>query len=661
MSDPRFSRRLWLQGCLLLAGLGVLGWRLVVLQVLDQSRLKERAESTTQRTITRKPTRGEIRDITGNTLATSVPVKTVCANPELILTNQLAVARVLAPILQTNESWLVERLARRVVRTNELGQPVPRLSVVLRRKVSLEDWERIQTAMKGLQFGEAENQARRDRQTYFKDLRAKGVFAEDDGRRVYPNGPLAAHVIGYTGLVESPGGTTGEGRETEVGVDGIERVFERDLRGVRGWLETGIDSREHEVAMFRKQDVDPRPGMNIVLTLDSGLQHIVETELAEGMRQHSPQSITAVVLRPATGDLLALANLPTYDPNRPGLSVDPVHPGPATPEQHRNRTIADMIEPGSTFKIVPVSAALETRLVTLEDRVDCENGRFYYFKRALHDAHRHGILTVREVIAKSSNIGAAKIGIQLGQEALHDYVRAFGFGTATGIPLPGEAGGIVHPLKRWDKFSITSVPMGHEVAVTRLQIALAMATLANGGVLMRPRLVDRVEDAEGRVVAKFPVQQARRVVSVETSRKMVEALKGAVMPGGTAPNAGLEHYVVAGKTGTAQKPSPGGGRYAEDKFVSSFIGFFPADNPQILIAITLDEPRNGHLGGAVAGPVFKAIAERAATYLNIAPDRFPTPVDPVEPAARAVSRHSPNPSRPGAPTVAVAGAVPPRF
>jgi cell division protein FtsI/penicillin-binding protein 2 len=284
-----------------------------------------------------------------------------------------------------------------------------------------------------------------------------------------------------------------------------------------------------------------------------------------------------------------------------------------------------MVEPGSTFKIVVLSGGLNDHKARLTDRYFCENGAFVYAGRTLHDHEKYGWLTAEQIITKSSNIGAAKVGIQLGMGRLYDYIRAFGFGERTGILLPGEVAGIVHPTNKWSGVSIAQIPMGHGIGVTRLQMAMAMAAIANKGTLMRPILVDRLEDQNGRVVAKYGPEPLRRVASEETCKLMVQALKTVVTKDGTAVKAALEHYTVAGKTGTAQKVEHG--TYV-NKFISSFVGFFPADDPELCISIVLDEPQGTHYGGLTAAPVFKQVAERAASYLNIRPDRTDQPGAP---------------------------------
>jgi cell division protein FtsI/penicillin-binding protein 2 len=602
-------RKLYLLMVLLSAALAVLGGRLVDLQVVRHDELRALAQTNTVRTIARQPMRGQILDIRGNPLATSLPAKTVCANPFLLGNRREAVARALAPLLQTDESSLAARLVLRL--TEAKGKTTTNQYVVLKRKVPMETWEKIKQTMARLSFGLDETKLKADERAFNRNVRSKAIFAEDDQIRVYPSQRLAAHVLGFV-----------SSDEEQTGLSGIELAFNTDLSGIPGWRKTEMDKHQRELVAYRDQDVEPRDGLNVVLTLDAGLQNIVESELAAGMEKHSPISASCVMVRPRTGEILAMATLPNFDPNQPGHSpMDAL----------RNRVISDTAEPGSTFKIVVVTAGLNEHAVSFNEVFDCEHGHFNYAGRLLHDHEPFGLLTVENIITKSSNIGAAKIGIRLGDDKLFEYIQRFGFGRRTDIPLPGEVGGTVHPLKDWSKVSIAQIPMGQGVTVTPLQMAMAMSAIANKGLLMRPMLADRLEDTTGKLVVKYEPQPVRQVASPETIKEMVTALKTVVTREGTAVQGGLEHYTVAGKTGTAQKVERG--QYVQ-KFFSSFIGFFPADNPELCILVVMDEPRDSHYGGLVAAPVFHAIAERAANYLNLKPDIEPEPsVHPILTAA----------------------------
>ncbi len=608
----RMTNKLQIKRALLLLGfLGAafagLGYRLVDLQVLRHDELSKLAEDNTQREYWQAPRRGDILDVNGNILATSVAVKTICADPSLIGNQQSLVANVLAPLLQVNEGDLAQKLTPHIYR-NDKGVVVTNglHYVRLARMVPEETWQRIQGAMTNLNFGLDETKLSKTDREFFRNLRQSAVFAEPDQMRVYPNGALASQVIGFSGIDEIRADGHVVSRIT--GRDGIEMSLNSELSGAAGWRVTQTDRAQHELVSLRDEDVHARDGLSAVLTIDSVVQHIVETELADAIQKHTPKSITGVVMRPSTGEILAMATLPNYDPNRPDT---------ITPET-RNRVITDVVEPGSTFKIVVVSGALNNGIVKLDDQFDCEHGHFAYAGRVLHDHEPFGILTTEGIITKSSNIGAAKIGLKLGEQSLYDYAWSYGFGQRTGIPLPGEARGFLYPVKDWSKVSIVQIPMGHGVAVTRLQMMMAMGAIANDGWLMRPMIVSRLQDANGGTVQRYAPQRIRQVVSDSTSRLMIEALKTVATKDGTAAGAAMKNYVVAGKTGTAQKVE--NGAYVSGKYLASFLGFFPADNPQLCIYVVMDEPKEGYYGGQVCGPVFKDIAERCASYLNIPAD-----------------------------------------
>ncbi len=542
MAKQQQYRRLVILALLLGVAFAGLGYRLVDLQVLRYEELSAKARQNTNREFLLEPRRGDILDAKGNLLATSVFVKTVCADPALIGNRQAEVAHVLAPLLQASESELAQRLTPRVTRST-VGTVRTNHYVVLKRKVQLETWQKIQTAMSNLSFGLDEKKLPRREREFYRDLRKGAIYVDklDDQLRVYPNQALAAHVLGYVGMDEQE--VNGFRLLETSGKDGIERSFDSKLAGVRGWRVTETDRLRRELVPMREQDVEPRDGLNVVLTIDSVVQHIVESALAEALEKHSPLSISGLVVRPRTGEILAMATLPNFDPNNPGAS-------PA--DARRNRVIADVAEPGSTFKIVVVSGALNDGVVRLTDTFDCEHAHFHFAGRVLHDHEAYGVLSVENIITKSSNIGAAKIGIKLGETRLYDYIRSYGFGTQTGLPLQGEIAGIVHPVKRWSKVSIAQIPMGQGIAVTSMQMMMAMCAIANKGVLMRPMLVDRLEDRDHVVVAKYSPQRARQVLSEAAAEQMVTALKTVASPEGTAPKAALAHYTVAGKTGTAQ-------------------------------------------------------------------------------------------------------------
>jgi cell division protein FtsI/penicillin-binding protein 2 len=589
--------------------------RLAYLQVVRQEDLGAIAVDNTSREMLFEPRRGDILDAKGNLLATSIFVKTVCADPTLLGHQQTLVARALAPVLEMPEAELYQRLLPRLRQTTN-GLVVTNHYVVLKQKVSTETWLKVQQTMTNLTFGYDEKKLRRAERLFLDALRQHAIFTErvDEQLRVYPHERLAAHVLGSVGTQEKE--FAGQRIRELIGTDGVESTLNSKLNGVRGWRKTEIDVRRREQVDLRSQEVAPRDGLNAVLTIDSVVQHKVEETLAEAMQKHSPLSASCLVVRPKTGEILALASLPDFDPNKPGGDV----------QNRRNRLVADAHEPGSTFKIVVVAGALNEGRVTLQDEFFCEHGVWIYAGRPLHDHEPYDNLPVERIITKSSNIGAAKIALKLGPDLLYRYMQNFGIGARTGIPLLSEQRGIAAPVKDWTKLSITRIAMGHEVSVTPLQITLVMCAIANHGVLMRPMLVDHLEDRDGAVVVKMTPQPIRRVLNDKAAHEMVQALKTVVTPDGTAEKAMLENYTAAGKTGTAQKAVKDAAgkvvylRGKDAKYFSSFIGFFPADNPELCVAVFLDAPREGYYGGRVAGPIFKQIAEYAANYLNIPPD-----------------------------------------
>ena len=620
-------RRVLALTLLVCAAFAGLGYRLVDLQVLRHDELSKLAQDNTQREFRQAPRRGDILDAHGNLLATSVPVKTVCADPSLISNQQAVVAHALAPLLEMSEAELYPKLFPRVSK-NEKGETVTNNLhyVRLQKNVTEETWQKIQLAMSRLSSGMDEKKLAKTDREFLHNLRQSAIFAEPDQMRVYPNGSLAAQVLGFSGVDEFK--LDGRPVSQITGRDGVELALNSALGGVAGWRVTETDRQQHELVALRDEDVQPRDGLNVVLTIDAAIQHALEAELADAMQEHTPRSITGIVLRPRTGEILAMASFPDYDPNQ--LST--------VTTNARNRVITDVVEPGSTFKIVVVSGALNKGAVKRTDEFDCERGHFAFAGKVLHDHEPFGMLTTEGIITKSSNIGAAKIGIRLGEQNLYHYAWDFGFGQRTGVPLPGEVSGILHPVKDWSKVSVAQIPMGQGVAVTRLQMAMAMAALANDGWLMRPMLVSRLEDRNGKAVQKYEPQRVRQVVNEATDKMMVDILKTVVSPEGTAPGAAMQNYVAAGKTGTAQKAE--NGVYVPGKYVASFVGFFPADNPQVCISIVMDEPKEGYYGGQVCGPVFKEIAERCASYLNIPPDQnLQTPHTPVPLVANAPNPH----------------------
>ena len=586
-----------------------LGCRLADLQWARHDEFVRAAEEQQEHVYYREAPRGDIRDRRGQLLATSIPVKRICVDPSIMKMQRAEIAHFLAPLLHTNEAALLSAFNR--TRLNELGKSVPAQYAVLKNKVPVDEWDRIHAALSNefVRVAAASKlKKREERELGLAWTRA--VYDEDDQIRDYPNGQLAAHVLGFTGFRE----VVAKGRTNSLvaGVEGIEATFDDKLHGARGWVRTRTSSGRRELYMFREQDVESRPGLNVVLTLDTRVQQIAEEELAAAVAKHLPQSASVIVVRPRTGEILAMVNMPTFDPNQFGKTKDP--------NARRNRAITDTFEPGSTFKTVTLAGALNDDIVRLGDMYNCENGAFLFAGKILHDHEHYGVLSVEDIIAKSSNIGTAKVAIRLGQQRAFQYIWDFGFGQRTGVPLAGESPGILPRLKDWKPIHISRIPIGQGVAATPLQMAMAMAAVANGGVLMRPMLIDSLVDDKGQTVFKYQPAALRRVIKEDTARVTTQALKSVVEKTGTAAKAALEHYTVAGKTGTAQKVV--NGEYSHEKYTASFIGYFPADNPELCVAVSVDEPNKkyGYYGGQVAAPVFKRIAERSANFLNIKPD-----------------------------------------
>ncbi len=432
-------------------------------------------------------------------------------------------------------------------------------------------------------------------------LGISGLYGNREFERYYPGRTLAAHVVGFV-------------NKEDRAVIGIEKQMDFYLRGQDGWRETERDGRRRELPHFRFREVSPRDGLNVETTIDSFVQHLVEEEIENLVATYNPSSATIIVSEPATGFVAALANTPTFDPNR--FWKHPIH-------THRNRALADIFEPGSTFKIVAASGALNEEIVEPGTRLDCSLEAVLYHGQVVElpvDDHPFGILTVREIVSKSSNRGAAQLGMLLGREEMRQYASSFGFGEQTTIRLGGEVKGLLHQVSDWDRLTISRLPIGHAVGVTALQMHFAMSVIANGGILMTPQVLRRVFDEGGNTVARFEPRARRRVISQPTAWTMRQVLREVVSPEGTASKAAMEGYDVAGKTGTARKIV--NGRYSAHHHIASFIGFFPARNPRLLISVMIDEPRVQGVayGGRVAAPVFKSLAESLVRYYGIKPE-----------------------------------------
>src|SRR5215211_6057826 len=423
----------------------------------------------------------------------------------------------------------------------------------------------------------------------------RGIYFEHDATRIYPNGSMLCHVIGFTDFDHH-------------GVQGVEASMEEYLHGQDGYRLIEHNRAGQEIVPYRGQERPPRDGYQVHLTVDLGLQSIVEEEIDAAMKEYSPQKATLILMRPQTGEILAIANRPNFDLN---LRSE------AKPEQMKNRAIIDMMEPGSTFKVVAAASALNERKLRPDSELFCENGLWNYGGSPLHDHRAYGYLSVRDVLVKSSNIGAAKLALSVGEQKFYEYIRRFGFGERTGIELPGEIPGVIRPPQSWSKISITRIPMGHEVGVTPLQMTMAMAAIANGGNLVTPRIVKKITKPNGETVSTFSPTVLRQVISSQTAQQIGIALRGVVSDRGTAAAAAVPGFTICGKTGTAQKVDPKGG-YEHGKYVVSFSGYMPAEHPQFVALVTLDDAKTKtpelNYGGTVAAPIFAHIAEKAARY-----------------------------------------------
>jgi cell division protein FtsI (penicillin-binding protein 3)/stage V sporulation protein D (sporulation-specific penicillin-binding protein) len=428
----------------------------------------------------------------------------------------------------------------------------------------------------------------------------RGIYFERDTTRIYPNGSMLCHVIGFTDFEHR-------------GIQGVESSMEEYLHGQDGYRFIEHNRAGQEIVLYRGQERVPRDGYQVHLTVDLNLQNIVENEIDAAVREYNPQKATIILMRPQTGEILAMANRPNFDLN---LRSE------AKPEQMKNRAIIDMMEPGSTFKIVTAAAALNEKKVRPDTTIFCENGIWNFGGRPLHDHKAYGELSVQDILVKSSNIGAAKLALSIGEQKFYEYIRRFGFGDRTGIELPGEIPGVIRPPQTWSKISITRIPMGHEVGVTPLQMMVAMATIANGGKLVTPRIVKSVTAGDGKTITTFSPTVLRQVISPETAAQVGNALRGVVSDRGTAAAAAVPGFTISGKTGTAQKVDPKGG-YEQGKYVVSFSGYLPADHPEFVGIVVLDDAKTSkpelNYGGLVAGPIFSRIAEKAARYLDLQP------------------------------------------
>ena len=541
---------------------GAVGRRAYSLQVGGESdRLRDKAEEQYVREIELPPRRGRILDRNGAELASTADVDSIYCNPRR-LPDVPGAARKLARVLGLDWKDLAQRLGQK------------KFFAWVKRKVTPEEVEAV------------------------KALQLPGLAYTREPRRFYPNRGLAATVMGHSGA---------DGR----GQEGVELAFDRYLRGQTSSLQGVRDALGRELFVDGMGETAGDAGSDVVLTIDRYLTFVTERAIEEAQALHHAKAVIAVVMDPQTGELLAIASTPSYNPNDPSSAAE---------HGARDRAITDAFEPGSTMKTFTIASALDAGVVRPTDSFDCMMGRMMVGKYTIHDTHPHGALTVAEIFKFSSNIGATKIARRLGKERLAEAFGRFGFGHATGLGLPGERSGMLRPLEKWGEIGFANVSFGQGITATPLQIVSGLASIASGGVYHPPRIVARVVRPDG-TTEPLPERPAVRVISERAARQMTGIMVGVTEQGGTARAAAIDGYPVAGKTGTAQKVS--GGHYDSSKWVSSFIGFAPAEQPRVAIAVMVDEPQGGHLGGAVAAPVFKEIAEQALRYLHVPPQGQP--------------------------------------
>jgi cell division protein FtsI/penicillin-binding protein 2 len=528
--------------------------RLVYLQVFRYGTFEQRAQHQQQRTEEVSAPRGIIFDRNGQELAMSINVDSVFAIP------------------------------------SEMPKPASTISLIAR--ITKQDpRELLAKCEASKSFCWLARKPDPEISARIRSLNLRGVYFQKESKRYYPKNELAAQVLGYVGM-------------DDAGLSGIERAYEKQLHGRPGEMLISVDARKKWFGSVEKQ---PTPGENVVLTIDEKIQYIAERELDTAMRQTQAIAGTVLVENPRTGEILALANRPTFNPN---LSKE------ITPDKLKNHSVSDVYEPGSTFKLVTISGALEEKVTNPNEVFDCQMGSIVYNGMRIRDSRPHGLLTVSDVLAESSDVGSIKIGLRLGEDRFYKYIRAFGFGQQTGIELPGETRGLTKPVGRWSKVSIAAISMGQEIGITPLQLAGLISTMANDGVYVAPRITAATVQSQNapQQITFHPVNE-HRVISSLTAAQMRQMMQGVVLHG-TGKKALLIGYSSAGKTGTGQKVDPATHAYSHTKYVASFAGFAPINNPAVTIVVVLDSAVGLHQGGQISAPVFNRIAQQVLEYLH---------------------------------------------
>ncbi|MBP9733272.1 MAG: penicillin-binding protein [Candidatus Omnitrophica bacterium] len=549
------KRRFYILFAVLIGAFALLLLKLTYLQFFHPIDLSQTAERQSKLIQELEPFRGKILDRKGEELAIDLRLYSLGAQANKI-SNKSALADRLAPILKMDRSVILSKLTK------------DKSFVWIARRLDKVTYEAILA------------------------LKIRELELRPEWKRFYPNKEAAGHLVGFAGLDHS-------------GLEGVEFMYDSYLKGISGWKSTVKDAKQHEVVSKQSELVLPVDGYDLVLTLDVVLQHAADKYLAETCKKYNAVGGVLAVMDPRNGDILALANYPSYDPNKAGQTQ---------PDHRRNRSITDIYEPGSVFKIFTVSGAIEEGLVHASDRIFCEYGKYRTGGRTLHDVHPYGALTVAEVMAKSSNIGISKIADKMGKDRLYNYVKKFGFGQKTDIDLPGEISGLITAPKFWSAPSLSSVAMGQEVGLTGIQLITATSAIANGGLLLKPRIVKEIRDTTGEIIKSYAPVVKRRVISESTSKEMREIMKKVVSKQGTGSLAIMDipGVSVGGKTGTAQKIVDGA--YSHGHFVGSFVGFVERGDKMVTILVSVDDPHPVYYGGSVAAPLFKRMAEKVLEY-----------------------------------------------
>ena len=539
--------------------------RLGFIQIFKSSSYLSIAQNQSRVIVEMQPVRGRILDAKSKELALDVRLESLYAVARE-MKNKDAAADALSRILGIERGEIFNRLSR------------DKLFVWIARKISPAKVEAI------------------------KKLKIEGLGFVKESQRVYPKGETACHLVGFTGIDND-------------GLEGIELQYNSFLKGVPGWRLAQKDAKQRELVAKEVEMTPPVDGYNIHLTVDEVIQSLSERILAETCKKYNAKGGSVIVMEPKTGNVLAMAMYPLYDLNNSKKS---------NPEIRRNRAITDIFEPGSVFKSITLSAIVENKAFDLDEKFNCENGAWAVAGKVLHDHHGSGVIPFREVIERSSNIGTVKGAMRLGGDKLYKTIKAFGFGQKTGIALAGEVSGIVPNPRNWSRSSIINIPIGQGVAVTPIQLASSMAAIANNGLLMKPRIIDYIDDQDGKVIETFPVESVRQVISRESAIEVRSVLEG-VVAHGTGKKAKVPGFRAAGKTGTAQKILPNG-QYSHDQFFASFVGLVPYDEPKVVIGVSLDEPHPIIYGGETAAPAFSRIAGEIMGYWQISQTDVPDEV-----------------------------------